>query len=117
MKFGVEDFMIKEEAVDYTVLPRSIVNTLERVFLKRKIAEQQKAELIAKKRTDAIKELVVTVCHEFNNPLAAIKISTDILLRQPLPTPEQKLVEDLDNNIAIIEKEITKLRDINFEKL
>jgi len=78
---------------------------------------QQKAELIAKKRTDAIKELVVTVCHEFNNPLAAIKISTDILLRQPLAPHEKKLVEALDNNIALVEKEITKLRDINFEKM
>ncbi len=115
MKFGVEDYMIKDEAVD-SVLPRTIVNILERVYLKRKIAEQQKAELITKKRTDAIKELVVTVCHEFNNPLAAIKISTDILLRQQLASAEKKLVEDLDNNIAIVEKEITKLRDINFER-
>lgn len=115
MKYGVEDFMIKDEAVD-SVLPRTIVNILERVYLKKKIAEQQKAELIAKKRTDAIKELVVTVCHEFNNPLAAIKISTDILLRQQLAPHEKKFIEDLDNNIALVEKEITKLRDINFEK-
>lgn len=116
MKFGVEDYVIKDEAME-TVLPRTVVNSLERVYLKRKIAEQEKAELIARKRTDAIKELVVTVCHEFNNPLAAIKISTDILLRQQLAGTEKKLVEDLDNNIALVEQEITKLRDINFEKV
>ena len=116
MKYGVEDYVIKDEAMD-TVLPRTIVNSLERVYLKRKIAEQQKAELIAKKRTDAIKELVVTVCHEFNNPLAAIKISTDILLRQQLISEEKKMVQDLDNNIALVEKEINKLRDINYEKV
>lgn len=116
MRYGVEDYIIKDEAVD-SVLPRTIVNTLEQVLLKRRIAEQQRADLIAKKRTDAIKELVVTVCHEFNNPLAAIKISTDILLRQQLKPEEKKMVEDLDNNIALVEKEITKLRDINFEKL
>jgi DNA-binding NtrC family response regulator len=116
MKYGIEDYMIKDDAVD-SVLPRTIVNILERVYLKRKIAKQQQEQLIAKKRTDAIKELVVTVCHEFNNPLAAIKISTDILLRQQLIPQEKKLVEDLDNNIAVVEKEITKLRDINFEKI
>lgn len=116
MKYGVEDYVIKDEAMD-TVLPRTIVNSLERVYLKRKIAEQKKAELIAKKRTDAIKELVVTVCHEFNNPLAAIKISTDILLRQQLIPQEKKMVQDLDNNIAIVEKEINKLRDINYDKV
>lgn len=115
MRLGVEDYMIKDEAVE-SVLPRTIVNILERVYLKRKIAMQQKAELIARKRTEAIKELVVTVCHEFNNPLAAIKISTDILMRQPLPPHEMKLVEGLDDNIALVEKEISKLRDINFER-
>lgn len=116
MKYGIEDFMVKDEAVD-SVLPRTIVNILERVYLKQRIAEQKKADLIAKKRTDAIKELVVTVCHEFNNPLAAMKISTDILTRQNLAPEEMQLVKDLDHNISLIEKEITKLRDINFERI
>ncbi len=116
MKYGIEDFVVKDEAVD-SVLPRTIVNILERVFLKRRISEQQKTDLIAKKRTDAIKELVVTVCHEFNNPLAAMKISTDILSRQHLQDQEMELVKELDRNIGLIEKEITKLRDINFERI
>lgn len=116
MKYGIEDFMVKDEAVD-SVLPRTIVNILERVHLKLRIAEQQRTDLIAKKRTDAIKELVVTVCHEFNNPLAAMKISTDILARQHLADEEMTLVKDMDRNISLIEKEITKLRDINFERI
>jgi CheY-like chemotaxis protein len=116
MKYGIEDFMLKDEAVD-SVLPRTIVNILERVYLKQRIAEQQRTDLIAKKRTDAIKELVVTVCHEFNNPLAAMKISTDILSRQRLHQGEAELVKELDRNITLIEKEITKLRDINFERI
>jgi signal transduction histidine kinase len=93
------------------------VNILERVDLKQRIAQQQRTDLIAKKRTDAIKELVVTVCHEFNNPLAAMKISTDILTRQDLPEDELEMVRELDSSISQIEKEITKLRDINFERI
>ena len=116
MKYGVEDYMVKDDAVD-SVLPRTIVNILERVALKRKIAEQQKTDLIARRRTEAIKELVVTVCHEFNNPLAAIKISTDILARQNLPPEERSLITELDRNIAAVEQEISRLRDINFEKV
>lgn len=116
MKYGIEDFMVKDEAID-SVLPRTIVNILGRVYLKQRIAEQQRTDLIAKKRTDAIKELVVTVCHEFNNPLAAMKISTDILARQTLAEGEQELIKNLDHNISLIEKEITKLRDINFERI
>ncbi|MGB6649251.1 MAG: response regulator [Bacteroidota bacterium] len=114
MKQGVEDYLVKDEAID-SVLPRTIMNILERVRLKNRIAEQKKADLLARKRTDAIKELVVTVCHEFNNPLAAIKISTDILQRQDLPTPEADTVRQMDASIGAVEKEINRLRDINFE--
>ena len=116
MKYGVEDYIVKDDAVD-SVLPRTIVNILERVYLKRKIAQQLKADLIARKQTDAIKELVVTVCHEFNNPLAAMKISADILSRQQLSPEEKQLVKEIDKNIGLVEKEITKLRDINFDKI
>ena len=115
MKYGVEDYLVKDEAVD-SVLPRTIVNILERVRLRTQIAEQAKADLIAKKRTDAIKELIVTVCHEFNNPLAAIKISADILLRQELTGEERAMVEELDRNIGLVEKEINRLRDIDFDR-
>ncbi|HXX63774.1 MAG TPA: response regulator, partial [Bacteroidota bacterium] len=113
MKYGVEDYLVKDEAVD-SVLPRTIVNILHRVRLRKQIAEQAKTDLIAKKRTDAIKELIVTVCHEFNNPLAAIKISADILLRQELSGEERAMVEELDRNIGLVEKEINRLRDIDF---
>lgn len=116
MKYGIEDYLVKDDAVD-SVLPRTIVNILERVDLKKKIAEEQKTELIARKRTDAIKELVVTVCHEFNNPLAAMKISVDILAKQKLTPKEHNLIREVDKNIGLIEKEITKLRDINFERI
>jgi len=114
MKYGVEDYLVKDEAVD-SVLPRTIVNILHRVRLRKQIAEQAKTDLIAKKRTDAIKELIVTVCHEFNNPLAAIKISADILLRQELSGEERAMVEELDRNIGLVEKEINRLRDIDFD--
>jgi signal transduction histidine kinase len=115
MKYGVEDYIVKDEAVD-SVLPRTIINILERVHLKQKIALQSKADLIVRKQTDAIKELIVTVCHEFNNPLAAIKISTDILERQRLPPEQQLMVRELDKSIALVEREINRLRDIGFER-
>jgi DNA-binding response OmpR family regulator len=117
MKYGVEDYLVKDEAVD-SVLPRTVVNVLERLLLKKRIEAQQKAELIARKRTEAIKELVVAVCHEFNNPLAAMKISTDILSRGgSLSDSEKENIREIDKNIRLVEKEIVRLRDINFEKI
>jgi response regulator of citrate/malate metabolism len=56
MKYGVEDYLVKDEAVD-SVLPRTILNILERIHLKNRVLEQKKADLIARKRTEALKEL------------------------------------------------------------
>lgn len=114
LRFGVEDYLLKDDAAG-PVLPRTILNVLERTRLKRKIAEQHRDDLFAQKRTDAIRELVVTICHEFNNPLAAIKISTDIVLRQWLSETERSQMLDLDTNITKVEEQIQRLRDINFE--
>ncbi len=112
MKLGVEDFLVKDEIVE-SVLPRTLMNVLNRVQLKKQIAKVEKNKILGQKRSEAIKELVVTICHEFNNPLAAIKISADIISRQKLNAADRAVIQELDNNIRGIEKEIIKLRDIN----
>jgi DNA-binding NtrC family response regulator len=112
MKLGVEDFLVKDEIVE-SVLPRTLLNVLNRVQLKKQIAMVEKNKILGQKRNEAIKELVVTICHEFNNPLAAIKISADIISRQKLNPSDRAVIQELDNNIRGIEKEIIKLRDIN----
>lgn len=112
MKYGIADYLVKEEAVD-SLLPRSILNALEAHQLKTQVSTAEKNRLISQRKTEAVQELVVTMCHEFNNPLAAIKISTDILTRQS-KTPEVKaLLAELNRSITTLEKQIIKLRDLN----
>jgi CheY-like chemotaxis protein len=115
MKYGVEDYIVKDEAVD-TVLPRTILNILDRVSLKKRILEQRKADLILQKKTDAIRELIVTVCHEFNNPLAAIKISADIVRRQSTLEQDGEILGRLETDIGRVEEEINRLRDVGDAK-
>jgi DNA-binding NtrC family response regulator len=115
MKLGVEDYLIKEEMSE-TILPTTLLSVLERVKLKQQISAVEKNKLIAQKRSEAIKELIVTICHEFNNPLAAIKISTDIVARQKLSSDDRKLIEELDTSISLMEDEINKLKNIAFDK-
>lgn len=107
MKYGVEDYLLKEDMIE-TTLPRAIVSVLDRVNLKRRIHEAEDR----KHASEAIQELIVTMCHEFNNPLAAIKISTDILARHQVPGEERELLTRLNTNISLLEKQIIKLRDI-----
>jgi CheY-like chemotaxis protein len=114
MKYGVEEYLLKEEAVD-TVLPRTITNVVDRVRIKKKIHHAEHEAMIAEKRAEAIRELVVTMCHEFNNPLAAIKISADILVRQAIAPEHKKLLQELNSSISLLEKQIITLRDMNMD--
>jgi len=112
MRYGVVDYLVKEEAVD-SLFPRSIVSALEQHQLKSSVSTAEKNRLISQRKTEAVQELIVTMCHEFNNPLAAVKISTDILTRQT-KTPEVKaLLAELNRNISSLEKQIVRLRDLN----
>src|SRR6266852_3458410 len=54
IKYGVEEYLVKDEAAVDTVFPRTIVNVLERVRLKKQIAEANKMKLIAQRRADGI---------------------------------------------------------------
>jgi response regulator of citrate/malate metabolism len=115
MKYGVEEYLVKEDMVD-TMLPRAILNVLERVQLRNQIHEAEREKLLTQKKAEAIQELVVTMCHEFNNPLAAIKISADILSRQKTSEEDKQFLSKLNSNILLLEKQIIKLRDLNVEQ-
>jgi len=115
MKLGVEDFLVKED-ISELLLPKTIINVLDKYRTRRQMEAVEKRMLIAAKRAEAIRELVVTVCHEFNNPLAAIKISADLLSRQ-FSEDERSLLREFEKHFQKIEGEIKRLRDINFERL
>ncbi len=116
MKIGADDYLVKEET-GMDILSRTIINTLQRAQLRNQMEKINKRQLMAEKQTDAIKALIVTICHEFNNPLAAVKISIDVLQRHTLSDQEKIHIKKLEEHVEKIEKKINELRDINFEKL
>ncbi len=115
MKLGVEEFLVKEDLTD-TLLPRTILSVLERVKRHKQMQAVEKRLLIAEKQSEALRELVVTVCHEFNNPLAAIKISADLIQRQQLNAEDMTRMKSFEEYFSHIDQEIKRLRDISFEK-
>jgi FixJ family two-component response regulator len=116
MKLGVEDFLVKDN-FDQTHLPRTILSILDRVHLRTHKQAVEKRLIMAEDRAQAIRELVVTVCHEFNNPLAAVKISFDLLQRQNLGTVPQETMKSFESRFNTIDSEIKRLRDLNFERV
>ncbi len=116
MKLGVEDFLLKED-LDEAHLPRTILSVLDQVHLRKHKQAIEKRLAMAENRAQAIRELVVTVCHEFNNPLAAVKISFDLLQRQPLEKVAPEIMKSFENRFNTIDSEIKRLRDLNFEQI
>jgi FOG: CheY-like receiver len=116
MKLGVEDYLLKED-LDQASLPRTILSILDRVLLRRHKLSIEKRIAMAESRAQVIRELVVTVCHEFNNPLAAIKISFDLLQRQTMETVAPEMLKSFENHFNTIDSEIKQLRDLNFERI
>ena len=116
MKLGVEDYLLKGD-LDQAYLPRTILSILDRVLLRRHKLSIEKRIAMAESRAQVIRELVVTVCHEFNNPLAAIKISFDLLQRQIMETVAPEMMKSFESHFNTIDSEIKQLRDLNFEKI
>jgi DNA-binding NtrC family response regulator len=116
MKLGVEDFLTKGDLSE-SHFPRTLLNILNRIRAREQMRSVEKRMALAENRSQAIRELVVTVCHEFNNPLAAIKISSDLLQRQLLTENDQSLMKEFDLSFQKIETAVRRLRDIHFEKI
>jgi len=116
MKLGVEDYLLKDE-LDQAYLPRTILSILDRVLLRKHKLSIEKRISMAESRVQVIRELVVTVCHEFNNPLAAIKISFDLFQRQTEDIIPPEMLESFEKSFNAIDSEIKRLRDLNFEKI
>jgi DNA-binding NtrC family response regulator len=111
MKIGVEEYLLKEEASE-TFLPRTILNVLDRVQLRKQIAEAERNRIFAERRTEAIRELIVAICHEFNNPLTAIKLTADAMARQNLQEKQKQMVAEISADIQTIEGKIKKLQNV-----
>jgi CheY-like chemotaxis protein len=116
MKLGVEDFLLKED-LDEARLPRTILSIIERVKLRKHKQAIDKRLIMAENCAQAIRELVVTVCHEFNNPLAAVKISFDLLHRQIADNADPSILNAFEDSFNRIDFEIKRLRDLNFERI
>ena len=116
MKIGVEDFLMKDE-LSKPSLGRALVNVADRVQTRKGMRVVAKRLKLSDSRSAAVKELVVTVCHEFNNPLASIKISIDLLKRILPEQKEQELLAKFEDSFSTVEREIVRLRDTNFERI
>jgi len=113
LKLGAVDYYVKEDVIG-PLFPVLIVSIVERENLKREI-EKNKDE--RSQKIEAIQELVITVSHEVNNPLAAIKLATNILLKKDLPVDIKTYIKIIKENVDRIEQTILRLRELKSEQI
>jgi DNA-binding NtrC family response regulator len=111
IKIGVEEYLLKEDASE-TFLPRTISNVLDRVRLRKQIAEAERNQVFTERRSQAIRELIVAICHEFNNPLTAIKLTADAMAREELQDKQKQMVNEISADIQTIEGKIRELQNL-----
>ncbi|MDQ3071558.1 MAG: response regulator [Acidobacteriota bacterium] len=69
---GADDYLVKP--IDVRELRSRVARWVD--------SRSQQAELVVRRRRDAIREIVAAICHEVNNPLTAAVIGVDLVIER-----------------------------------
>lgn len=99
-------------ADDYLVKPLDIRELRGRVTRWVDLRSEQ-AELVVRRRRDAIREIVSTICHEINNPLSAAIMGVDLVVaRATLDDESRRNLDTVSASLQRIEQVITALKAV-----
>jgi CheY-like chemotaxis protein len=111
MKLGVEDYLVKEEILS-PVLPKTILNVLERRDLKKRLEEIE----ISEKRLQAIQELVVSVTAELDVPVKHLRARVESLQKDRSASKLKKQLATIEKSLDRIEQKLRRLKDLKEAK-
>ena len=107
MKLGVEDYLVKEE-VSTPVLPKTILNVIER----RRLKAQLTALEITQKRLEAIQEMVMKITQEIRLPLDGMRAGVDSLAGKHENDHLKTYLVIILENLLRIDKKISQLKEM-----
>jgi CheY-like chemotaxis protein len=111
MKLGVEDYLVKEE-VSTPVLPKTILNVIER----RRLKAQLTALEITQKRLEAIQEMVMKITQEIRLPLDGMRAGVDSLAGKHENDHLKTYLVIIRENLLRIDKKISQLKEMKTDK-
>jgi response regulator of citrate/malate metabolism len=111
LKLGVEDYLVKEE-IATPVLPKTILNVLERKKLKHQLTELE----ISQKRLETIQELVVQVTGELTSPINGMRENIEALLATHPEDNLRAYLVIIRDNLIRIDKKMVRLRQLKTDK-
>jgi DNA-binding response OmpR family regulator len=111
MKLGVEDYLVKEEILS-PVLPKTILNVLERRGLKKRLEEIE----ISQRRLQAVQEMVVSVTAELGVPVKELRAKVEWLQKDRSATHIKKQLATIGKSLDRIEQKLRRLRELKEAK-
>ncbi|MFH0988398.1 MAG: response regulator [bacterium] len=113
-RIGADDFISKMDLGNLLVLEKSIFSALERKRYRERVTRAE----ISAQRLDAIGNIIRTVHHELNNPLAAIEYAfSRLIASEPFTNEESKeLLLQAEEGIKRIADILRKLPEFRMEQ-
>ena len=100
---GADDYLVKP--LDIRELRGRVTRWID--------SRSEHAELVMRRRRDAIREIVSTICHEINNPLSAAVMGVDLVIaRAALDEESRRNLETVSTSLLRIEDVITALKAV-----
>jgi DNA-binding response OmpR family regulator len=111
MKLGVEDYLVKEEILS-PVLPKTILNVLERRTLKKQLEEIE----ISERRLQAVQEMVISVTAELGVPIKELRTKVESLQKDRSATQLKRQLTTIGKSLDRIEQKLRRLRELKEAK-
>jgi DNA-binding response OmpR family regulator len=111
MKLGVEDYLVKEEILS-PVLPKTILNVLERRTLKKQLEEIE----IRERRLQAVQEMVISVTAELGVPIKELRTKVESLQKDRSATQLKRQLTTIGKSLDRIEQKLRRLRELKEAK-
>ena len=111
MKLGIADYLVKEE-ISSPVLPRTILNVIERSRLKNNLSQIE----ISRHRVKVMREMLDGVLHELETPLVAMKSISDQLPATFDPEQFKNYLGIINENVGRMAVKLEKLKLLNQDK-
>jgi len=111
MKLGVEDYLVKEEVLS-PVLPKTLLNVLERRDLKKRLEEIE----VSEKRLQAVQELVNSVAAELDAPVKDLRVRVELLQKDRSASQLKRQLATIGKSLDRIEQKLRRLKELKEAK-
>ncbi len=107
MKLGVDDYLVKEE-ISSPVLPKTILSVIEKHRLQKQLIGLDAAE----QRLRAVREMLATIMHDFEGPLAEMKVLAEQCREHFQSADVRSYSRYIDENVTRIIAKLDKLKTL-----